>query len=261
MSDIPTDSSLQYRKSDTNFHELQLVLKSRYEKKLVKIRVQNKKQMRIHLKLTPNTETVPFNYQGHLVERFHKWLGVNSVHDELSLYSLSWLWGSKPNKKGFHFRNGGEWFISAYDDDLIKKLIDSIMKNSEVAFGMSVQELTMQMTPKFQEKAHFQVASPVFIKRNIEDEQKFYYHSDKEANELLTETLQNKLKKAKLNTDVQVRFDDTYRNPQISGTVYKGNRKKGSICPVIVEGSAEAVGFAWNVGIGNGTGMGFGALR
>jgi CRISPR/Cas system endoribonuclease Cas6 (RAMP superfamily) len=30
---------------------------------------------------------------------------------------------------------------------------------------------------------------------------------------------------------------------------------------VIVEGSAEAVGFAWNVGIGNGTGIGFGALR
>ncbi len=88
--------------------------------------------MRIHLKLTPNTETVPFNYQGHLVERFNKWLGVNSVNDELSLYSLSWLWGSKTNKKGFHFRNGGEWFISAYDDDLIKKLIDSIMKNSEV---------------------------------------------------------------------------------------------------------------------------------
>ena len=134
------------------------------------------------------------------------------------------------------------------------------MKNPKVAFGMSVQELTMQMTPTFQKKAHFRVASPVFIKRNIEDEQKFYYHSDQEANELLTETLQNKLKKAKLNTDVQVRFDETYQKPQISGTVYKGNRKKGSICPVIVEGSAEAVAFAWNVGVGNGTGMGFGSL-
>lgn len=216
--------------------------------------------MRIHLKLTPNTEIVPFSYQGHLVQRFHEWLGKNSVHDELSLYSLSWLWKGKSNKKGFNFRQGGEWFISAYEDDLIKKIIDSIMKNPEVAFGMSVQELTMQMTPTFQEKAHFRVASPVFIKRNINEVQKFYYHSDKEANQLLTETLQNKLKKAKLNTNVEVRFDDTYRNPQINGTVYKGFRKKGSVCPVIVEGSAEAVAFAWNVGIGNGTGIGFGAL-
>jgi CRISPR-associated endoribonuclease Cas6 len=217
--------------------------------------------MRINLKLTPNTEPVPFSYQGHLVERFHSWLGENKVHDDLSLYSLSWLWGSRPTKKGFNFRYGSDWFISAYDDDLIKKLIDSIMKNPMFAFGMSVQELSMQMTPNFEEKAYFKVASPVFIKRNIDDEQKFYYHSDKEANQLLTETLQNKLKKAKLNTDVQVRFDENYRNPQISGTVYKGNRKKGSVCPVIVEGSAEAVAFAWNVGIGNGTGMGFGALR
>jgi CRISPR-associated endoribonuclease Cas6 len=217
--------------------------------------------MRIHLKLTPNTETVPFSYQAHLVHRFHEWLGENEIHDDLSLYSLSWLWDKNAKtKNGFNFRNGATWFISAYDDEIIKKLIDSIMKNPEVAFGMSVQELTMQMTPKFQEKAHFRVASPVFIKRNIDDEQKYYYHSDAEANQLLTETLQNKLKKAKLNTDVQVRFDETYRKPQISGTVYKGFRKKGSVCPVIVEGSAEAVGFAWNVGIGSGTGMGFGSL-
>jgi len=216
--------------------------------------------MRIHLKLSPNTEPVPFNYQGHLVQQFHKWLGDNSVHDELSLYSLSWLWGSKPTKKGFNFRNGGDWFISAYDDELIKKLIDSIMKNPAFAFGMSVQELTMQMTPTFQAKTHFRVASPVFIKRNIADEQKYFYHSDKEANQLLTETLQNKLKKANLNTDVQVRFDERYRNPKVDGILYKGSRKKGSVCPVIVEGSVEAVGFAWNVGIGSETGIGFGSL-
>ena len=216
--------------------------------------------MRIHLKFSPNTEPVPFNYQGHLVQKFHEWLGENIVHNELSLYSLSWLWGSKPTKKGFNFRNGADWFISAYDDKIIKKLIDSVMKNPTFAFGMSVQELTMQMTPTFQEKTHFRVASPVFIKRNIDDEQKYFYHSDAEANQLLTETLQNKLKEAKLNTDVQVRFDENYRNPQIKGMVYKGNRKKGSMCPVIVEGSTEAVAFAWNVGIGNGTGIGFGSL-
>jgi CRISPR-associated endoribonuclease Cas6 len=124
-----------------------------------------------------------------------------------------------------------------------------------------VQELTMQMTPTFQAKTHFRVASPVFIKRNIADEQKYFYHSDKEANQLLTETLQNKLKKANLNTDVQVRFDERYRNPKVDGILYKGSRKKGSVCPVIVEGSVEAVGFAWNVGIGSETGIGFGALR
>ena len=31
--------------------------------------------MRIYLQLTPNRETVPFNYQQSLVGAFHKWLG------------------------------------------------------------------------------------------------------------------------------------------------------------------------------------------
>jgi CRISPR-associated endoribonuclease Cas6 len=216
--------------------------------------------MRIYLKLTPNTETCPFSYQGHLVQKFHEWLGENQVHDDISLYSLSWLSKGEKVKNGFNFPNGTEWFISSYDESIIKSIIKGIQKNSAVAFGMFVKEVSIIHTPEFSRNERFQVASPVFIKRNIDELQKYYYFNDKEANELLTETLQNKLKKAKLNTDVQVRFDDTYRNPQISGTVYKGNRKKGSICPVIVEGSAEAVGFAWNVGIGNGTGMGFGAL-
>mgnify|MGYP000047122002 CR=1 FL=1 len=217
--------------------------------------------MRIHLKLSPNAETIPYNYQGHLVQQFHQWLGANSIHDGLSLYSLSWLWGNnQKSKKGLDFRNGATWFISAFDDQLIKQLIDSIMKSPELAFGMSVQELTMQLTPKFKEKALFRVASPVFIKRNLENNQQFYYYSDAEANELMTQTLQSKLKKANLSTDVNVRFDTTYPNPHIKGTTYKGHRKKGSVCPVIVEGSPEAVGFAWNVGIGSGTGIGFGSL-
>ena len=218
--------------------------------------------MRIHLTLTPNTEIVPYNYQGHLVERLHKWLGDTNVHDDLSLYSLSWLWGNnQKSKNGLDFRSGATWFISAFDDVLIKQLIDGIMNNPTLAFGMSVKELTMQMTPKFQEKAHFRVASPVFIKRNLENNQQFYFYSDAEANDLMTKTLQSKLKKAKLSTDVSVRFDTAYQNPHIKATNYKGHLKKGSVCPVIVEGSAEAVGFAWNVGIGSGTGIGFGALR
>jgi CRISPR-associated endoribonuclease Cas6 len=216
--------------------------------------------MRIHLKLTSNTETVPFNYQGHLVERFHRWLGKNDIHNELSLYSMSWLWGSKATKHGFDFQNGAKWFISAFDDDLIKKLIDSIMKQPELAFGMTVHELTMQLTPKFQDIAQFKVASPVFIKRNVEQNQKYYYHTDPEANQLLTETLQNKLLKANIKADVNVRFDETYRNPKVDGILYKKNKLKGTRCPIIIEGTPEAIGFAWNVGIGNGTGIGFGAL-
>jgi CRISPR/Cas system endoribonuclease Cas6 (RAMP superfamily) len=41
----------------------------------------------------------------------------------------------------------------------------------------------------------------------------------------------------------------------------KGTDHKGSICPVVVEGTPEAVQFAWTVGAGELTGSGFGALK
>ena len=44
--------------------------------------------MRIYLHLTPNTQIVPFNYQQSLVGAFHRWLGKNELHDDISLSFL-----------------------------------------------------------------------------------------------------------------------------------------------------------------------------
>ena len=51
--------------------------------------------MRIHLKTTPNTKPVPFDYQQKLVGTIHKWIGDNSIHDKISLYSFSWINGGR----------------------------------------------------------------------------------------------------------------------------------------------------------------------
>lgn len=51
--------------------------------------------MRIHISTTKNTSLVPFDYQQKLVGTIHKWIGDNSVHDRISLYSFSWLKGGK----------------------------------------------------------------------------------------------------------------------------------------------------------------------
>lgn len=45
--------------------------------------------MRITIRTTPNTELVPFDYQQKLVGTIHKWIGNNSIHDKISLYSFS----------------------------------------------------------------------------------------------------------------------------------------------------------------------------
>ena len=69
--------------------------------------------MRIYLHLSPNRELVPFNYQQSLVGAFHRWLGENELHDEISLYSLSWLQGGVAGKEGLDFPQGATFCIRA----------------------------------------------------------------------------------------------------------------------------------------------------
>ena len=71
--------------------------------------------MRIYLKTSPNSELISYDYQNKLVGTLHKWLGVNSEHDLMSLYSFSWLHGSVSEQKGLNFPKGASWFISFYD--------------------------------------------------------------------------------------------------------------------------------------------------
>jgi len=218
--------------------------------------------MRLYLILTPNKELVPFNYQEKLVGAFHKWIGRNRIHDDISLYSLSWLDGGKGYKKGLSFKSGACWFISSPDVAMIKRLIKNIQKDPVVAFGMVVKEVVLKETPNFPNRVRFNVSTPVFIKRTIGEREIHYTFNDENVNQLLTETLKSKLKKAGLAIDnIHVSFDVTYPKAKTKLITYKGIKNKANFCPVILEGSPEAIAFAWNVGIGNSTGIGFGALE
>lgn len=218
--------------------------------------------MRIYLILSSNKETVPYTYQQQLVGTLHKWMGKNVFHDDISLYSLSWLDGGKGYKNGLDFKNGACWFISSPNIDIIKKLIKNIQNDPAIAFGMTVKELILKDTPNFPEKIRFNVATPVFIKRTIGEREVHYTFRDENVNQLLTETLKSKLKKAGLTTEnIKVSFDVNYPNAKTKLITYRGIKNKANFCPVILEGSPELIAFAWDVGIGNSTGIGFGALQ
>lgn len=218
--------------------------------------------MRLYLKLTKNRQVVPFNYQANLVGTLHKWLGQNDFHDKLSLYSMSWLSGnSKVQGNGLSFPNGTDWFISSPNEAFIKAILRGVLEDPNVCFGMSVRDVMIRETPYFESVQRFSVASPVFIKRHIDNRQIYYFYNQTESNAYLTETLKNKLKKMGLSdVGVVVRFDEEFMKPQIKSMVYKGIRNKASVCPIIVEGTPEQIGFAWEVGVGNSTGIGFGSL-
>lgn len=221
--------------------------------------------MRLHFTLTPNQQPVPFAYQHFLTGAFHKWLGKNPQHDEISLYSLSWLQGGFMKNGALDFKCGARWFISFHDDALANVIIDHALDDSEVCCGMRVVRIVQQQTPKFGSRYTFKVGSPVLAKsKEIDGKVKHYLYSDLEANATLTATLRHKLDRAGFDTAhnrVTVSFDRSYRNPKTKLVTIKDNiSNRASICPVIVEGTPEAVQFAWNVGVGHGTGSGFGSL-
>jgi CRISPR-associated endoribonuclease Cas6 len=220
--------------------------------------------MRLHFTLSPNTETVPFSYQHFLTGVFHKWLGNNKIHDSISLYSLSWLHGGKKAENGLMFPNGSTWSISAYDHELLHKICRNAVQDIDVCCGMQVKGIKILPPPRVQATHYFKVSSPVLARgKEIDGKVRHYIHSDIEADAVLTQTLRHKLDQAgleELSANTQVRFDRSYQKAHTKLVTINGIANRGSICPVIVEGSPEAVEFAWNVGIGHLTGNGFGAL-
>ncbi len=219
--------------------------------------------MRLHLKTTKALELVPFNYQNILTGVLHKWIGKNIEHnDRLSLYSFSWLNGGKYMKQGLSFGQGAYFFISVHDQLLLKRIVKGVRECPDIAFGLIVNELIIQEDPRFDREHKFIAASPIFIKRRIDGHEKHYEYKDEGSSVLLTETLKNKLRKANMDdTGISVQFDMNYNNPKTKVVYYNKIGNKANICPVVIKGSPEQIAFAWNVGVGNSTGIGFGSLK
>jgi len=220
--------------------------------------------MRLHIKTTPSAQTVPFDYQQNLVGAFHKWLGEdNEEHGHISLYSLSWLKGGKGSKGGLIFPEGAQWQISSPNHELLQRLINGLQEKPEIAFGMTAQEVMLEQDPEFKSEGRFVVQSPVLVKRHEESgRERYYTYEEAESDALLTETLQHKLRKAgHEDLNIEVAFDRSYRGAKTKVTTYNQIKIKGSVCPVYLKGDPLALAFAWNVGVGNSTGIGFGALR
>ncbi|MBN2597667.1 MAG: CRISPR-associated endoribonuclease Cas6 [Marinifilaceae bacterium] len=224
--------------------------------------------MRIHIKTTPSKQTIDFNHLHLLTGTIHKWFGKNEFHDSISLYSFSNLTGAKASKKGLNFPNGASFFISCWNDEQAKLLITGIQNDPEMFFGLKVSEIILQENPEFSTKSGFQVGSPIYIQRNLENgRKKFFYFDDKESPDLLAETLTSKMINAGLTEDktLKITFDQNYHKKSTKKIDYKrGNqiiKIRASWCPIIIQGKPETKAFAWNVGIGNSTGIGFGALK
>lgn len=224
--------------------------------------------MRLHLRLSDNTDRVPFDYQHALTGALHKWLGAdNDLHDRISLYSMSWLHGGHSARTHLRFPRGADWLISFHDDELIEPLVNHILADSDVCYGMRVIQVTQQAAPSFGTSHTFKVGSPVFAraahKKGEDGHAKHLLYSDAEADDVLTQTLHHKMDVAGLDSihkQTRVSFDRTYRGAKTRLVTIKNIQSRASVCPVRIEGTPEGIRFAWTVGVGHSTGSGFGCL-
>jgi len=220
--------------------------------------------MRINLTTSPNETLIPFDYQKNLVGTLHKWMGYNDYHDLISLYSFSWLHNAISRRTGLDFPNGSKWFISFNDDFILKDILSSILKDPKMFCGMSVIDVMIEETPDLSSRELFYLASPIFIKQYDAEigKTKHYTFNDSKSGELMGNTLKHKMEAAGLPIDesLEIYFDNSYVNRKIKYIDYRGVRNKASMCPVFIKGKPETKAFAWNVGIGNSTGIGFGAI-
>ncbi|WP_329905119.1 CRISPR-associated endoribonuclease Cas6 [Porphyromonas pogonae] len=219
--------------------------------------------MRLHIKISKTSQIIDFNYQPLLTGCVHKWLGKDNLqHGEVSLYSFSCLQNVDVVKKGIQLTDNSYFILSFHDVDLTKIVVKNIVDDPEMFFGAKVCNIYIEQPPCFAEKERFLLASPVLIKRYEGHKETHYTFYDERSDELLTETLKTKAQIVGLNTDsLKVYFDKSYHSPKTKVISYKGIKNRANVCPVIIEGSPEIISFAWHVGLGNCTGIGFGALK
>ncbi|MCB9016772.1 MAG: CRISPR-associated endoribonuclease Cas6 [Lentimicrobiaceae bacterium] len=218
--------------------------------------------MRLHIKIKTEKSTIPFDHQALLTGCIHKWLGWNNEHGEISLYSFSRLEGAKAVKAGLKFENDSSFFFSSHSDELIKRMITGIQSSPTMFNHLQVSEIIIQQNPDLSDRTLFYVASPVFIKRQFKGNVEHILYTDSRANSFLKETMETKMQIAGIKDETfNIRFESSYAKAGTKKVTYNGIENRASWCPAIIEGNAETKLFAWNVGLGNSTGIGFGAIK
>ena len=218
--------------------------------------------MRVHIKINANKTIIPFEHQPLLVGTIHKWLGTNKEHGKVSLYSFSRLEGGELNKQGLKFADGSSFFFSSHKPELIKKLISGIQVDPVMFHGLEVSEVILEEDPDLTKREFFLLGSPIFIKKTTDIKTDHILFNDPRANDCLKETILTKMKEAGfMDESFDICFDKSFAKARTNLVDYNGIKNRTSWCPVIIKGNADTKLFIWNVGLGNSTGIGFGAIK
>src|SRR5690606_7987855 len=125
-----------------------------------------------------------------------------------------WLGGGRKRGSDLHFQNGATWRLSFADPALAQRIQAGILTDPEVAFGMRVYEVGVQLPPRFSATYRFEVDGPVLARVNRDDGTREHLAwSDERADVALTRTLRRKLEAAGFSgehLETRLAFDRSY---------------------------------------------------
>lgn len=219
--------------------------------------------MRIYLRLINNNKIVPFNYQEFLTGTIHKWIGQdNKIHGKAGNFSFSWIQNTIASKNGIDLKRDAYFFISSLNEDFIKRIIKNILEDPTMFNGIRVFDIQIKDTPQFGKEEKFLMASPVLLKLKEGEKIRHVTLEDSDFEQVLTDNIKRKLEKVGISSNgikVQLNPETNFRETKM--IIYKGIKNRTSFAPIIIKGTQEQIAFAWNAGLGNSTGIGFGALK
>lgn len=217
--------------------------------------------MRLKIFLTMPTEKVPVNNLDMLISFIHKCLGKNNkYHDAFSKYCISSLQGGKLDKDGFlSFDNSEPYIIvSSIDNEFIETFVKGLYETKATVMSMSFNRL--EIPPLTIQKYYDNVMtiSPILLKNKSDRKITF---EDPEWLDLLNQKTVAKLKNVGIEDPtfkIELRSPDKAKRKLVwVGDVFNPS----SMVSLKITGTKKAREAVYNMGLGNSTGCGFGAVK
>lgn len=239
-------------------------------------------RLKILLKSKKNKLKIPFNYNHIFSAIIYNKIAdldfANKLHSSRSYkyftFSQIHIHNFKIIKDGFLSQNGMiDFLISSSDDYLIKSLVEGFLDDLTVNFideDLFVQKVELLPVPDFADKINVKTLSPIIVrtKKEIDGNLKVWdlAPGDQFFRNLEKNLINKYLKYNDLDeTDKKIKIYSEMRNVKSKRiSIEKGDKKtfhRAYMMDLILEGDKELLKFAYDAGLGEKSGLGFGMIK
>jgi CRISPR-associated endoribonuclease Cas6 len=218
--------------------------------------------MRLKLKYSENTETVPNNIS--IVNSFiHKCLGNNNkYHDTISNYCITRMMGGEvvDGGRNINYKNGGYIIVTSTDMVFIDKLVEGVMIN-DFGYGMKLLDVEYITENLYDGYNFFKTTDTGFILKK-KDGTGFHTIKDPDFIDVLKNHLMTKVLKIKPKADLtgfNVEIENLSK-AKVRRIFVKNTPNLSNVCQLKIIGNRDVIETIYNNGIGKSTGSGFGTI-